>query len=163
MEPVVEQMTLPAVYGTPKQTLTWADVRRRIEQAERYWLATTRPGGGPHAVPVDGLWLDDTWFFGGSPETVHMRNLQSDQRVVMHLDDTRSAVIAEGTAELIVPSAELADRLVDASEAKYGYSPGRAAYAGGVWTLQPRRVLAWNDLPRDATRFRFEADQVSPD
>jgi pyridoxamine 5'-phosphate oxidase-like protein len=155
MEPRVEQMTLPRLYGLPKKKLVWADVRRRIEQAERYWLATVRPDGGPHVVPVDGVWLDDRWFFGGSQQTVHMRNLRHEQRIVMHLEDALSAVIVEGRAELVVPSSDLADRLVAASNAKYGYSPGRDAYAGGVWVLCPQRVLAWNDLPKDATRFRF--------
>jgi hypothetical protein len=50
------------------------------------------------------------------------------------------------------------DRLVTASTDKYGYSPGRDAYAAGVWALQPRRVLAWNDLSKDASRFRFVTD-----
>lgn len=147
---------MPKEYGAPTKTLAWDQVATRIAAAERYWLVTVRRDGRPHAVPVDGLWLDGQWFNGGKAETVHMRNLAADQRVVMHLEDTLSAVIVEGTAELVVPPADLVDRLVAASEAKYGSSPGWAAYAGGVWALRPARVLAWNDLPSDATRFTFE-------
>jgi hypothetical protein len=155
MVPHVEIMPMPKEYGAPTRTLEWPEVEQRIESAARYWIASVRRDGRPHTVPVDGLWLDGRWFWGGKPETVHMRNVAADPRVVMHLEDAESAVICEGTAELAQPSADLVDRLVAASETKYGYSPGRAAYAGGVWALRPSVVLAWNDLPTDATRFTF--------
>jgi hypothetical protein len=155
MHPQVEQLKLPRAYGSPTQTLAWPDVRRRLEQARRYWLVTIRSDGGPHAVPVDGLWLDDVWYFGGVATTLHMRNVSRDQRVVMHLEDGDAAVIVQGRAELVVPPPDLVDRLVNASTQKYGYSPGHDAYAGGVWVLRPHRVLAWNDLPKDASRFSF--------
>jgi nitroimidazol reductase NimA-like FMN-containing flavoprotein (pyridoxamine 5'-phosphate oxidase superfamily) len=64
-----------------------------------YWLATTRPDGRPHVVPLDGLWLDDAWFFGGSAETVKSRNLKANPRAVVHLDDSERAVIVEGRCE----------------------------------------------------------------
>jgi Pyridoxamine 5'-phosphate oxidase len=67
-----------------------------------YWLATTRPDGRPHVVPLDGLWLDDAWFFGGSAETVKYRNLKANPRAVVHLDDSERAVIVEGRCEEIV-------------------------------------------------------------
>jgi hypothetical protein len=47
MEPVAQQLQLPAGYGTPTETLRWSDVRQRLEEAEQYWLATTRPDGRP--------------------------------------------------------------------------------------------------------------------
>ena len=61
MEPVAEQMQFPEGYGTPSKLLAWTAVRRRLEEAEQYWLATTRPDGRPHVVPVDGVWVDDVW------------------------------------------------------------------------------------------------------
>ena len=79
-------------------------------------------------VPVDGIWLDDAWWYGGSPGTLHQRNLEHDRRVVVHLEDTMAAVILEGSMERVVPPAEQAGRLKAASKAKYGYGPAR----GGV-------------------------------
>jgi hypothetical protein len=157
MEPTAERVDLPAAYGTATTTMPWEAVRERLEQAPRYWLVTTRPGGRAHVVPVDGLWLDDAWYYGGSPETLHQRNLARDPRVVVHLEDTMAAVILEGTMRLETPSPELVRRLVAASKAKYGagYGPGPEAYAAGVWALRPDRARAWSAFPTDVTRFRF--------
>ena len=43
------------------------------ENSQNNRLSTTRPDGRPHAVPVDGVWLDDTWYWGGHPDTIHQR------------------------------------------------------------------------------------------
>ena len=117
MDPVAEPIDLPAGYGTATTTMDWAVVRARLEEAPRYWLVTTRPDGRAHVVPVDGLWLDDAWWYGGSPNTLHQRNLEHDRRVVVHLEDTMAAVILEGSIEKVPPSPELTDRLMAASKA----------------------------------------------
>jgi pyridoxamine 5'-phosphate oxidase-like protein len=88
MEPTAERLALPDGYGEATTTLAWDAVRDRLEQAPRYWLVTTHPDGRAHVVPVDGLCLDDTWFYGGSPETLHHRNLERNPRAVVHLEDT---------------------------------------------------------------------------
>jgi hypothetical protein len=49
-------------------------VRAAREAATHYRVTTVRPDGRPHAVPVDGLWLDDVGFYGGSEQAVHYRN-----------------------------------------------------------------------------------------
>lgn len=151
----VERMTLPPEYGTSTRTLDWPTVDQSVADSDRVWLATTRPDGRPHVVPVDGLWLDDAWYFGGSEQSVHVRNLRQNPAVVMHLADTMSVVIAEGQAEWVTPPATLARRLAAASKKKYGYAPAPDAYRAGTWCLRPRRVLAWQSFPQDATRFRF--------
>jgi hypothetical protein len=155
-DPVAESIPLPKAYGTPTQLLAWNEVDQRLATALHYWLATTRPDGRPHVVPVDGLWLDGACYFGGAPETVHARNLRADPRAAIHLDDSEAATIAEGVAEVHTPTPEFAGKLDAASKKKYGYSPGAAVYLGGVWRLKPTTVLAWTRLDRDATRFRFD-------
>jgi nitroimidazol reductase NimA-like FMN-containing flavoprotein (pyridoxamine 5'-phosphate oxidase superfamily) len=154
MEPTAEIINFPEGYGTPTETLAWSDVHARLEEAERYWLATTRADGRPHVVPTDGLWTADGFYFGGHSDTVHMRNLRRDQRAALHLEDAIAAVIVEGTAELIAPSRDDAERLAAASKSKYGWG-SIDSYLSGVWLLRPTRVLAWNALNRDATRFNF--------
>lgn len=114
-----------------------------------------RRDGRAHVVSVDGIWLDDAWWYGGSPGTLHQRNLEHDRRVVVHLEDTMAAVILEGSMERVVPPAEQAGRLKAASKAKYGYGPPEAAYAAGLWGLCPERARAWSAFPTDVTRFRF--------
>lgn len=158
MEPIAELLEFPKGYGTATTTLKWDVVRGALESAERYWVATTREDGHPHVVPVDGIWLDDHWYYGGSPETVHQQTVRANPHVVMHLEDAMRAVIVEGEVHLTKPSKSLAERLVAASKTKYGYAPSVSEYRKGVMTLFPGRAFAWTTFPKDATRFRFEAD-----
>jgi hypothetical protein len=153
MEVVATQLTLPESYGAPHRVLSWPEVEQKLIQAKTYWLATTRRDGRPHSVPVDGIWLEGALYFGGDPATVHMRNLRSDPRAVVHTESAESPVIAEGTARWHQPSLEEIGRLVEATRAKYGYSASPDSYGAGTWRLSPGRVLAWNVLYQDATRF----------
>jgi hypothetical protein len=155
-DPTAEPLHLPPGYGAPAATLDFGRVRARLEQARHYWLVTVRADGRPHAMPVDGLWLDDACVFGGSPDTVWHRSLRANRRALLHLEDAEAAVIVEGTCEWVHPDRHLADRLAAASRQKYGYAPDPADYAAqGVWRLRPARVLGWERFPRDATRFVF--------
>jgi len=148
-----ESMRLPAAYGRPERLLEWASVRARLEAAPHYWLATVRPDGRPHTVPLDGIWLDDDWYFGGSPDTVKHRNLKANPRAALHLED---AIIVEGVCEEVFPDDRLAAALAERSRAKYGYGPPPESYREtGVWRLRPVRAIAWEQFPRDATRFTF--------
>ena len=112
------------------------------------------------ARPVDGLLVDGRLFFGGSPETRWVRNLEADPRVSLHLEDAWDVVILEGEVELLHGVApELAERLAAASNAKYPqYGRMTAAdYAGpGPFVLHPRTGLAWKSFPSDLTRYRWE-------
>ena len=155
--PTGELLPLPPGYGTPSKTLAWAAVEARLDAATHVWLATVRPDGRPHTVPVDSLWLDGAVWFGGSADTVKHRNLLVDGRATLHLADAESAVIVEGTAELIHADPPTVEALIAASKEKHGYAPPAEAFAGGVWRLRPAKVMAWTSLPVDATRFRFPA------
>jgi Pyridoxamine 5'-phosphate oxidase len=66
MDPTAEPIDLPQGYGTATQVMEWGAVPERLEQAPRYWLVTLRRDGRPHVVPVDGLWLDDAWWYGAA-------------------------------------------------------------------------------------------------
>ncbi|HEV3402006.1 MAG TPA: pyridoxamine 5'-phosphate oxidase family protein [Acidimicrobiales bacterium] len=153
--PRSEQLPIPPEYGRPSRLLEWDAVEKRLEQARYYWLATVRPDGRPHVVPLDGLWVDARWYFGGSPSTVKHRNLLANPHATVHLDGGGAAVIVDGSCRIETPSRQLAEGLVAASTAKYGYAPPIEAYLGGVWALSPERVLAWTDLTVDATRYLF--------
>ena len=135
--------------------LTWGEVDPLLSRATAYWLATTRPDGRPHTVPVDGIWQDGGLYFGGDPKTVHIRNLQADPRAVLHTESGASPIIVEGTADWSAPTEDEATRLAEATQAKYGYPTSPASYTSGVWHLRPHMVLAWTVLYEDATRFRF--------
>src|ERR1700712_4458771 len=95
----VERPLLPDGYGLPVGTdglLPWADVERDLVAAHNYWLASVRPDGRPHVVPRWGVWLDGRFFYDGSPATRHVRNVEQNPAVTLHLESGTRAVIIEG-------------------------------------------------------------------
>ena len=117
--PVAEKIMLPEGYGKTTETLSWNSVRTQLEEAKQYWLATNRGDGSPHVVPLDGLWVDDVWYYGGSPKTIHVRTVRTDPNVTMHLADPWKVVVVEGEVRVTRLSHELAQRLADLASQKY--------------------------------------------
>jgi nitroimidazol reductase NimA-like FMN-containing flavoprotein (pyridoxamine 5'-phosphate oxidase superfamily) len=158
--PIVDRPIIPREYGVPTTTeglLDWATVERRLAEARAYWLASVGSDGRPHIRPVDGIYVDDVLYVGGSDEARWVRNLEAAPQVSVHLDGP-DVVIVEGEAKLLhgVPK-ELAERLAAASNAKYPeYGMTAESYAGpGPFAISPRKVIAWTDFARNPTRFRF--------
>jgi len=157
-DPVVEKPDIPPEYGNPTQRLEWTDVERKLESASAYWIASTKLDGRPHVIPRDGMWIDGGLYYGGSPATVHHRNITHNPLVAVHIGDGQEAIIVEGAVEIEKPTEEMAERLSEESFAKYPQY-GRldpSVYIEGVSVLRPRRVLAWTSFTESATRFRFE-------
>jgi nitroimidazol reductase NimA-like FMN-containing flavoprotein (pyridoxamine 5'-phosphate oxidase superfamily) len=149
-------------YGIPKDKkgmLPWAHVSERMSQAMHYWVCTVDSEGRPHATPVDGVWLDDKLYFGGSTKTRRHRNLLANPAVCIHLESGMDVVILQGEArEFRAPTHAFAVQLAEASKQKYGYAPPPEMYetAEGVFAFWPLKVLAWTQFPKDATRWHLE-------
>jgi hypothetical protein len=99
-------------------------------------------------------------YFGGAPETVHMRNVRASGQAAAHVGDGLSAaVIVEGPVGDETPERDVAERLAEANNTKYadyGYNMTADSYIkSGVTALRARRVLAWTQFPKNATRFTF--------
>ncbi|ADJ16135.1 pyridoxamine 5'-phosphate oxidase family protein [Halalkalicoccus jeotgali] len=145
-----------ASYGIPSDgegLLPWQFVAEAMEGDRNYWVSTTLPDGRPHARPVWGIWLDGTVHCGGGERTRWARNLASSPELAVHRESGEAVVIIEGTAERIDEKSadpELIERLDAAYEAKYGIRHGTP-----FWAVRPRKILAWNDYPTDATRWTF--------
>jgi len=104
------------------------------------------------------MWIDGGLYYGGSPATVHHRNITHNPLVAVHIGDGQEAIIVEGAVEIEKPTEEMAERLSEESFAKYPQYGrlGPSVYIEGVSVLRPRRVLAWTSFTENATRFRFE-------
>jgi hypothetical protein len=159
--PTGSPLPLPSEYGVAKKPMPWADVDRLLADARVYWIATTRSDGRPHVVPSDGIWLEGALYFGGSAETVHMRNVRANPNAVAHVGDgLEAAVIVEGTVADETPAKDVAERLAEANNTKYadyGMTVKPDDYLrSGVTALHALRALAWTRFPENATRFTFE-------
>jgi Pyridoxamine 5'-phosphate oxidase len=158
---VVSRPRIPKIYGVSKAStglLPWSHVSQRMAAAMHYWICTVTPDGRPHAVPVDGLWLNEALYFGGSPETRWQRNLVDNSAVSIHLESATDVVILRGHAKpLSNPARSLTTALSKASSEKYGFGPKPEDHAaGGVYVFRPRVVLAWKNFAQDATRWQFK-------
>lgn len=97
--------------------LSWGEVTERFGAARNWWVSTAGTGG-PHAVPVWGVVVDDVLSFYGSPAAVRSKNMEADQRVVLHLEDAEDPLILQGRA---IPTGLAKGRpdLIDAYRRKY--------------------------------------------
>lgn len=164
--PSVDRPIMPDGYGVPESDeglLSWEHVEQRLLAATEFWLATTRPGGRPHVVPRWGAWLDGHFYYDGSPQTRHVRNIVKNPNAVLHLESGTDVVIIEGESRPSEPvSLELGARIAAEFRRKYGakgYEPEDSAWsgpdAGGLCVFTPRKALAWANFPADVTRFTF--------
>lgn len=164
--PTIDRPALAAGYGLlpeseGKGLLAWSWATERLERSRTYWIASTRPDGRPHVIPVWGVWMEDTLYFGTDPASVKGRNLQANPSIAVHLESGDEVVILEGMAE-VVSERPLLARLYRVYGAKYGLTlgpekpddPGDYPYS---LRLRPQRALAWleSDFPGTATRWRF--------
>jgi hypothetical protein len=159
-EPRAERPAFAPGYGISSDSeglLPWSYVVEEMTRSRNYWVASTRPDGRPHAVPVWGVWADDALFFGTNPESVKGRNLAADPRLVVHLESGDEVVILEGEVSVEPLAPDLHSRVRAAYAAKYDMDPDSLPPADGWYTLRPAKVLAWHeqDFPRTATRFRL--------
>ncbi|MEK9165194.1 MAG: pyridoxamine 5'-phosphate oxidase family protein [Chloroflexota bacterium] len=79
----------------------------RLATAKNVWLATVRPDGRPHLVPVWFVVSDGHWYFVTDPKSVKARNLQNNANVALALEDGSNPHIVEGRAAVVKPSAQV--------------------------------------------------------
>lgn len=124
--------------------LTWDWLDQQMAQSRNYWVCTTRADGRPHAVPVWGVWLNDTLYFGTSPTSVKGRNIARYNNVVVHLESGDDTVIIEG--KLVETDKTSAHRrtIFQAYHKKYNHNPADDDTDGSIWyELQPDKIMTW--------------------
>ena len=146
-------------YGVPETEdgmLTWEWAVERLTTARNYWVATTRPDGRPHAMPVWGIWLDGEFFFGSGRNSAKTRNLAANPAIVVHLESGDETVILEGLAEPVLDGA-LERRVDEVYGPKYDFTPDSSGEADPWFVVRPQRAYAWTEsgYPGSATQFDF--------
>jgi nitroimidazol reductase NimA-like FMN-containing flavoprotein (pyridoxamine 5'-phosphate oxidase superfamily) len=159
--PLIDRPAIPAEYGITKATefVEWSHVEERLVADRLYWVVTVGRNGRPRVRPIDGLYVDGTLYVGGSPKTRWVHEMVENPQVTIHLDGTEEVLIVEGDAEVLSGIGEdLATALAAASNAKFPeYRMTSDFYrANGAIAIRPRKVIAWTDITRDPTRFRFD-------
>ena len=148
---------LPADQGSG--LIPWAEAERRLTASHDYWVATARPDGAPHVMPVWGVWLDDRVWFSSALSSRKARNLAADPRCTVTTDDARDPVVVDGTAERLTDAGSIA-AFVAAVNAKYETGMTvefQDPEVNGTFAVRPVRVIALSgaDFPGSPTRWRF--------
>ena len=148
---------LPAAGGSG--LLPWAEAQRRLTGAHDYWLATVRPDGSPHVMPVWGVWTGGRLWFSTGLRSRKARNLAADPRCTFTTDDARDPVVVEGVAERVTGAAAIR-AFVDAVNAKYDAgltTEFQDPAVNATVAVRPVRVFALSgaDFPGSPTRWTF--------
>lgn len=101
-EPKASRPHMPG-YGildaeSAKGLLPWNWATDRLTKAHTYWVATTRPDGAPHVMPVWGVWLNDTFSFSTGNQSRKARNLAENPRCVIACELNQDQIMVEGVA-----------------------------------------------------------------
>jgi nitroimidazol reductase NimA-like FMN-containing flavoprotein (pyridoxamine 5'-phosphate oxidase superfamily) len=145
-----------AIHAGTKGVVAWKDVVARLERSKNYWIATTRPDGRPHVMPVWGVWLNGAVCFGTDRNSRKARNLLANPAATLNLESGDDVVIIEGTVREITDAKEIA-RIDVLYAKKYKMKLTDAPGVPFIVAIEPRVVFAWHErnFPESATRWRF--------
>ncbi len=145
-----------AIKSDTKGMVPWRDVCARLEKSKNYWIATSRPDGRPHVMPVWGVWTGDAVVFGTDRNSRKGRNLQANPVATVHLESGDDVVILECTPREVTDKNELAAIDV-AYKKKYKMKLSAAPGELYIVAMKPRVAFAWHerDFPDSATRWKF--------
>ena len=103
--------------------LEWAWAVERLASSHDFWLATVRPDGRPHVMPVWAVWRGDALWFTTAAGSIKARNLAGEPRCTLTTDDALEPVVLEGRATQVTDPVATAAFLA-ASNEKYGLDRG---------------------------------------
>jgi len=158
-----------AGYGVtenPEGMLPWSWAEERLNGSRNFWLVTVNGSGRPHSMPVWGVWMPERQRWGGgfAGSARKVRNMRSNDQVVVTNDDSVNVVSIEGQA---VPVAgDDAEPLIRAWVDKYQAELGddldatrEFMHQSSMWEVVPERAFGLIESPAQfstaATRWTW--------
>ena len=71
----------------PPVTAPSPEIRSRLEAARNLWVATVRPDGRPHLVPIWFVLSGDLLYICTAPDSVKGLNLAANPRIAVALEE----------------------------------------------------------------------------
>jgi len=140
--------------------LPWSWAEERLVGSRDYWVATVSPEGGPHVMPVWGIWAEGAGWFSSSPQSRKSRNIAADQRVVITTDSPSQPVVVRGTAERVHDGGAIGDFTRWVNQ-KYDSDLAVSFFiANATFRVHPRVVFGLDeaDFTGTPTRWEFGGD-----
>jgi F420H(2)-dependent biliverdin reductase len=116
-----------------------ATTAARLESEQNIWLATVRPSGRPHLVPLWFVWADGCIYLCVSSASVKVRNLTANPAVALALESGGAPVVVEGRASLA--AAPWPDAAVQGFQRKYNWTITTDAEYDALIVIAPQRWL----------------------
>jgi len=139
--------------------LPWSWAAERLSQAHNYFVATARPDGRPHVMPVWGLWLGHAFYFSTGASSRKARNLAGNPNCVVCPENAGEAVIVEGVAEEETDASVLS-QFKEAYLKKYNWDMDTSQ--GGIYAVRPRVVFGFienaDNFEGTASRWLFPGE-----
>lgn len=115
----------------------------RLEQEKNVWLATVRPDGRPHLIPIWFVWFDGFIWIATARDSVKVGNVLANPRVAVALEDGDRPVIIEGRCEDVSDPARL-DALAPAFISKFDWDIRQTLDEyGAILAIKPEKLLNW--------------------
>jgi len=92
------------------------------EEMKMIHLATVKPSGSPHVVPVLALYYDGKIYFATDRHSVKVKNILNNNNVAAITADGYRAMITEGKAR-ILSEEEVTNRIADLFREKHPWKP----------------------------------------
>lgn len=73
----------------------------RLEAEQIIWLASVRPTGRPHLVPLWFVWTGGSIYLCVAGNSVKVRNIVDNPAVSLALESGRAPIVVEGHATLL--------------------------------------------------------------
>jgi F420H(2)-dependent biliverdin reductase len=114
-------------------------IERRLQTEQNLWLATVRPDGTPHLVPIWFVWVTGKIYLCTGVDSVKVHNLIRNPHVSIALEDGTQPIVIEGRAQPI----GRADAAVLAEfQRKYEWDITNDDTYTQVIEIQPKKIRA---------------------
>jgi Pyridoxamine 5'-phosphate oxidase len=163
-EPPATRPHMPG-YGTKGPTeggglLPWSWAEERLTKSHDYWVATVRPDGRPHLMPVWAVWDGSALWWSSSLGSSKARNLVADGRCSIATDNAWEPVVLDGIAERVTDADALA-RFIRLENEKYETDYGvdfLDPSVNATFRVRPSWVfsLTEDDFEGSPTRWTFD-------
>ncbi len=116
-------------------------IERRLQSEQNLWLATVRPNGTPHLVPIWFVWVAGKIYLCTGADSVKVRNLQQNPRVSLALEDGSRPIVIEGWARF-APIGQAEAAVVAEFQRKYDWDITSDDMYTQVIEIEPNRMRA---------------------
>ncbi|GGQ88141.1 pyridoxamine 5'-phosphate oxidase family protein [Streptomyces pilosus] len=122
------------------------DALARLATERDIWVSTAHPDHGPHQVPLWFLWDGRAVWMCTSATSATARNVRTEPRVRLALQDTYDVVLLQGEAECF-PARQVPQDAADAFTDKFGWDPRTEEGTFLYLRVPPKTVRAWRGEP----------------